>query len=126
VSQPGQANAFVGLYNTTRGAPLARRAEVASGVVRRGLGLMGRRGWGESDALVLPSCNSVHSCFMRMPIDLVYLDRDGLVLRTVERLRPWRIGPIVRRADSVLELPAGALSLVEVAVGDRIEQRDPG
>jgi len=89
-------------------------------MVRRGLGLMGRRGWTRSDALLLPHCNSVHSFFMRMPIDLAYLNKQGQVVRMRHDLKPWRIGPIDFKADAVLELPAGALARSSTEVGDRL------
>jgi uncharacterized membrane protein (UPF0127 family) len=107
--------------NQRSGALLAERAEVASGMVRRGLGLMGRGGWQRSDALLLPHCNSVHSFFMRMPIDLAYLDKEGKVVRTRGTLKPWRIGPIDFKADAVLELPSGTLARTETSVGDTLE-----
>lgn len=106
--------------NARSGALLAERAEVAKGVVGRGLGLMGRPDWRRSDALLLPHCNSVHSFFMLFPIDLAYLDKEGRVVRTRSALRPWRVGPIDFRADAVLELPAGTLERSQTVVGDTI------
>ena len=108
------------MLNTTRGTLVADRVEVARGPIRRGLGLMGRRGWTESDGLLLEHCNSVHTCLMRMSIDVAYVDRKGRVLRTAE-LRPWRIGPIVRGSAQVLELPAGALERSGTRAGDDLE-----
>jgi uncharacterized membrane protein (UPF0127 family) len=107
--------------NATRGRVLAGAAEIARGPIRRGMGLMRRRGWFGSDALLLEHCNSVHSFFMRMPIDVAYLDKGGRVMRMVSSMRPWRVGPIVWSADSVLELPAGALARSGTAEGDRLE-----
>jgi uncharacterized membrane protein (UPF0127 family) len=108
------------IENTTRGARLAQQAEVARGPLRRGLGLMGRRGWAVSDGLVLERCGSIHTFFMRMPIDVVYLDRDGTVLRADGAMAPWRIGPIVRRARTVLELPAGTITRTGTQPGDAV------
>lgn len=107
--------------NVRSGAVLAERAEVAQGMLRRGLGLMGRRGWASADGLLLPHCNSVHSFFMRMPIDLAYLDKKGKVVRTRAALKPWRIGPIDFTTDAVLELPAGTLARTATEVGDTVE-----
>ncbi|HEV8636932.1 MAG TPA: DUF192 domain-containing protein [Chloroflexota bacterium] len=108
------------IENRTRNAQLAQSAEVARGPIRRGLGLMGRRGWSGSDGLVLERCGSIHTLFMRMPIDVVYLDRDGTVLRADQAMPPWRIGPIVRRARTVLELPAGTIVRTATQPGDSV------
>ena len=65
--------------------------------------------------LLLAPARSVHTCFMRRPIDVVFLDADLVVLKVVRRLRPWRIAAS-RHATAVLELPAGAAT---VTAGDR-------
>jgi uncharacterized membrane protein (UPF0127 family) len=113
------------IHNQTRSVEIAHSAEVARGPIRRGIGLMGRRGWTHSDGLVLERCGSIHTFFMRMPIDVVYLDRDGTVLRADAAMPPWRVGPIVRRARTVLELPAGTIERTGTRKGDRLELPPP-
>ncbi|MCC7518479.1 MAG: DUF192 domain-containing protein [Verrucomicrobiae bacterium] len=77
------------------------------------------------DALLLPRCRSVHTWFLREALDLAFVDGDGVVRRTVERAGPWKFffGP--REACAVIELPAGTLCGIGVAVGDRIEGLPP-
>jgi uncharacterized membrane protein (UPF0127 family) len=58
---------------------------------------------------------------MRMPIDVAYLDKAGRVVRMLPSMRPWRVGPIVWSADSVLELPDGALARSGTIEGDHLE-----
>jgi uncharacterized membrane protein (UPF0127 family) len=111
--------------NLTRGVDLGGHVEVARGTVARGLGLMGRRGWSRSDGLLLERCNSVHTFFMRMPIDVVFLDGEGTVLRAVSSVRPWRVGPVAWRARRALELPAGVLAESATAAGDRLSFEGP-
>ena len=53
-------------------------------------------------ALLLPRCRSVHTFGMRFPLDLIWLDRDGRVLRVDEAVPPWRVRSC-RRAAAVLE-----------------------
>jgi len=66
----------------------------------------------------------VHTCFMRFPIDLCFLDEAGRVLNLVEALPPWRAASAFG-ASSVLELPAGTLRRSEVLQGDVLEMRPP-
>src|ERR1044071_6441024 len=91
--------------NRTREGTVAQGAENAAGLVARTRGLMFRSDWTGSDGLLLAPCNSVHTFFMRMPIDLLFLDAESRVLRATRALAPWRIGPIVRQAKRVVELP---------------------
>ena len=72
----------------------------ASSPLTRLVGLMGRRAPGP---LLLPRTRAVHTCFMRVPIDAVFLDGDGRPVKVV-RLRPWRFAA-ARRARAVLEVP---------------------
>ena len=65
-------------------------------------GLLGR----EPSPLLLAPARSVHTCFMRAPIDVVFLDAELRVLRVVRGLGPWRVAA-ARGARAVLELPAG-------------------
>lgn len=46
---------------------------------------------GISPVMILPKCNSVHTCGMRYPLDIAFVDRDGAVLSTYEKVKPWRV-----------------------------------
>jgi uncharacterized membrane protein (UPF0127 family) len=105
--------------NLSQGTDLASAVEIAAGPVARALGLMGRRGWQGADGLLLQSCNSIHTFFMRMPIDVLFLDRDDRVLRAATVL-PWRIGPIAWRARRALELPEGTIARSRTRPGDQL------
>jgi hypothetical protein len=111
----------VAVVNVTRGAILAERAEVAASLWRRARGLLGRRALPVGAGLVLEPCAWVHTIGMAFPIDVVHLDADGRVLRVVADLRPWRLGPFVRGARVVVELPAGTAASTGTCPGDLIQ-----
>ena len=73
------------------------------------------------DAMVFPSCSSIHTCFMTFPIDVVFLGADNTVLRTQPGCRPWRFAVCCRGAQSVIELPSGALAHTGTMPGDRLD-----
>jgi uncharacterized protein len=73
--------------------------------LRRLTGLIGRRDRGL--ALHLPRCRSVHTFGMRFPLDLVWIDRRGEVVRIDRAVRPCRVRSC-RRARSVIEIPSDA------------------
>jgi uncharacterized membrane protein (UPF0127 family) len=64
-------------------------------------------------------CESVHTFFMRFPIDLVYLSRDLKVKKVRHAVGPWRLSACLT-AHSLIELPAGTLKRTETRKGDRI------
>lgn len=69
-------------------------------------GLMGRASLGEEEGLFLAKCSRVHCCFMRFPIDVLYVGCDLRGIE-VETLEPWQLGKRVKGACHVLEMPAG-------------------
>jgi uncharacterized protein len=73
---------------------------------RRAWGLLGRTAFPAGTALVFERCASVHTWFMRMPIDVVFVDRHWNVISTFDSVPPWQN---VRepRAFAVLELAPG-------------------
>lgn len=93
------------------------RARVAATFWLRLRGLLGRSSLPEGDGLLFPRTRSIHTHFMRFPVDVVFLD-DGLrIVSVVASLRPWRTAA-ARAATSTLELPAGASERAGLAEGD--------
>lgn len=72
---------------------------------------------------MLRPCRWVHTIGMRFPIDVAYLDRDGVVVKTVHMHR-HRVGVPVWRASTVIEATEGAFARWGLRVGDVVEVRD--
>ncbi len=81
----------------------------ADGWWTRGLGLMGRRGLPARTGLWLPGVASVHTCFVRFPLDLLFLDREMRAVRLASHVRPWRLLVSASGAYHTIELSAGTL-----------------
>ncbi|MDQ3468618.1 MAG: DUF192 domain-containing protein [Actinomycetota bacterium] len=95
-------------------------AEVAEDRRSRRRGLLGRDGL--EGALVLTNCKWVHTMGMRFPLDVAYLDDDGVVLKAV-RMPRHRLGAPVSNATWVVEATAGAFERWNLGVGDVVELR---
>jgi uncharacterized membrane protein (UPF0127 family) len=110
-------------YNRTRKSELAPSLTIADTFWSRFMGLMGKKAdeFRPGQSLWINPCQGVHMFFMRLPLDIVYLDKKNVVLQVVENLRPWRIGKTVWKAASVLELPVGTVQKSDTQVGDVIE-----
>jgi len=72
------------------GSVACPRCRVADRPLARLRGLLGRAALEPGEGLLITPTGSVHTCFMRFPIDVVFLDRDGAVLGVRADLRPWR------------------------------------
>ena len=98
---------------------LCERCLVARSPLARMRGLLGRRGLDSGEGLLLRPAGSVHTFFMRFPIDVVFLSRDGEVLKVADRVPPWRTAA-AKGAKAVVELPAGEAGRRGIRVGTAI------
>lgn len=105
----------------TDDARVLASADIADDRASRRRGLRGRDGL--EGALVLRPCRWVHTIGMRFPIDVAFLDDQGVVVKTMHMARR-RIGVPVWRADVVIEAEQGAFARWGLRVGDVIEVRD--
>jgi uncharacterized protein len=96
------------LVNETTGKTVVARLAIADAFWSRLAGLQFRRQLPSDAGLLLVPCNSVHTCFVRFPVDVVFLDEHGCVLAVRHNLRPWRLAFGPRKTHAVLEMTAGA------------------
>lgn len=113
------------LVNITKQAVIASILSVALTPWQRLVGLLNRDGLQEGEGLLLPRCRSIHTLFMRFPIDVVFLDRAWRVVALRSNIKPGRILAPVFRACSVIELPSGTLQALPIHVGDRLAIEEP-
>lgn len=99
------------LVSRTSGKTVVARLQIADGFWSRLVGLQFRRPLPADAALLLVPCHSVHTCFVRFPLDVAFLDRHGSVLAICRNLRPWRLAFGPRKSHAVLEMPAGRTDL---------------
>ena len=88
------------------GRPLAHRVAVANSFFSRFRGLMLRKTLAPGEGMLLKNCSAIHCCFMRFPIDVLYLDNEMRVVGK-ETVTPWHLGSVFPGAKHVLELNAG-------------------
>jgi uncharacterized membrane protein (UPF0127 family) len=114
----------VSVQNETKGTVLFSRGEVARRWRDRLVGLMGRRSLGEEYGLVIEPCESIHTFWMRIPIDVVFIDVECNVVKAFAHVRPWRLRFGGRKADTVVEGPVGMIRRSGTSVGDRLRIRE--
>ncbi len=105
------------------GSIVCERCVLADTALARIRGLLGRRSLPSGEGILLKPAASVHTAFMRFPIDAVFLDSELRVLKIASDLRPWRTSGR-RKAHAVLELPAGESERRGLKPGDRLSS-DP-
>lgn len=108
------------LVNAQTKQTLIPRLEVAASWWACMRGLLGREGLAADEALWIRDSGSIHTFFMKFTIDLVFLDRNLVVTKTVEKVEPFRFVWKGWRSSSVIELQAGFLEKNPVRVGDKL------
>ena len=106
--------------NRTKGTVIAEHVSVADGLWSKFWGLMGRRALPENNGLLLTPCSSVHTFFMRFPIDVVFLDRERRVVKIVPAMKPWRAA-LGGGGRDALELPTGEAGRTGIELQDQVE-----
>jgi hypothetical protein len=106
---------------------LADRGELARSFWARGRGLMGRSALPAGYALIIYPEWSIHTFFMRVPIDVLFVDGGDRVIGLRQALPPNRpfAGVAPWRGRYVIEMPAGVIGATGTAVGDQLALTPP-
>jgi len=108
------------LINKTKNTVLAEEIIVAQTIFKRLKGLLGEREFKKDKALILKPANSIHTFFMRFPIDVLFVDKNNKIVGLKNKFRPWRISRIYGQAKFVIELPEGIIFESKTEKGDEI------
>ena len=105
------------IRNTRNGRILAHDVIAAFDSESRRTGLLRHESFPEGSAMVIAPSNAVHTFFMKFPIDIAFVARDGRVLKARAGVKPWRMAGTLR-GYAVVELPSGTLARHDTGAGD--------
>jgi uncharacterized membrane protein (UPF0127 family) len=107
------------LLNERTGEVVAHQLLAAFDSKTRRTGLLAHGSLPEGAAMIIAPTNAIHTFFMKFAIDVLFVAKDGVVVKTRDALPPWRMSA-AWRAHAVIELAAGALQRCPVRAGDRL------
>ncbi|UCG35546.1 MAG: DUF192 domain-containing protein [Candidatus Omnitrophota bacterium] len=108
------------IINKTKERGIVLRAYAAESFLKRLFGLMFKKSMDPQEALIFGYAILIHTCFMRFPIDVVFIDKNKRILKVYEGLKPWRVAACIRSCLT-LELAPGTVSRASIQVGDTLE-----
>jgi uncharacterized membrane protein (UPF0127 family) len=108
------------LRNRRTGEVLASALLPALDRASRKTGLLNHASLADGEAMLIAPSNAVHTWFMKFDLDLVFVRRDGQVVKTRAGVRPWRMSGALR-AFAVVEMRAGTLAARDTQPGDILE-----
>src|ERR1700678_4216848 len=108
------------VYNQTRETFLSLAVTAADTTFTRLRGLIGRLRLRADEGIWLVPSRGIHTLGVLVPLDLIYLDENLQVVHLEEYFPTFRIAPLRRQAESVLELPTHTIYSSETQVGDQL------
>ena len=107
------------LVNERTGSVVAHELVGAFDSKTRRTGLLAHKTFPRGSAMIIAPTNAIHTFFMKFAIDVLFVAKDGEILKTCTALPPWRIAA-AWRAFGVIELPTGSIAWSGLARGDRV------
>lgn len=111
------------LIDADTGEVILPKLQLATTFWQRFRGLQFRGPLMPDEGLLLTPCRSIHTHWMRFPIDLAMLDRQETVLDVLNDVRPWRLVMGHAETHAILEVNCGRLD--RQRVGSRVEVAEP-
>lgn len=114
-------NKYYKAVNTTTGEVIADKVTIAQDFRSRSIGLLNRQSLNENEALLIKPCTSIHTFFMKFPIDVLFLSKEGKVIKIEHSLKPWNLSGCLLGCFMVLEIQPGKLAKTAIKLGNSIE-----
>ena len=73
------------------------------------------------ECMIFDYCNSIHTLFMKFPIDVLFVRKNGSICKMYEGLKSFRFVPPVWGAKMTIEFAAGKIKETNTEVGDMID-----
>ena len=108
------------IINKENSQTLSAKAKVADSFLKRLRGLMFKKSIGEDEALIFYKAASIHTFFMRFPIDIIFLNKESKVIKICPNLKPWKMVFCLKSAITI-EFQANKASINSLKIGDTLE-----
>ena len=108
------------IYNSTQNNIIADNVKVADNFFSRSVGLLSKKSISDNEALVIKPCCSIHTFFMKFPIDVIFVDNKDKNIALHQNISANIILPIYFSSDYVIEMAAGQIQAKNIQKGDII------
>lgn len=97
------------IINKTKNTVLASDVIIADTLLKRLKGLLGKKEFHKGQALIITPCNSIHTFFMHLTIDVLFIDKHNKVIKAIPSIKPFRLTRVYLKAKFVIELPVNTI-----------------
>jgi len=109
------------IINLTKNQVLAEEVLLSTNFLKRLKGLLGYKSLEKNQAMILRPANSVHTFFMRFPIDVLFVDRNKIVVKIFRNMKPFKVTGVYLKSAFVIESSAGVIDSTQTAEGDCLQ-----
>jgi len=109
------------IVNLANSISLSEDVMPAYSFAKRLKGLLGRQSLRRGQSMLLRPANSIHTFFMRFHIDVLFVDKNNMVIKAINDLSPFRATGIYLKSAFVIELPAGTIQETMTKEGDYLQ-----
>lgn len=108
------------IYNSSKNILIATDVKEAKNFFTRTIGLLFRKSISKDEALIIKPCSSIHTFFMKFPIDVLFVNKHNQIVAVYESVKPFKVLPIHFTSSYVIELAAGSVLDKNIDKGDLI------
>lgn len=108
------------VINKTKNIFIAENIVYADTLWQRLIGLMFKRSSSNIQGMLFSKAPFIHTCFMFMPIDIIFLDKQKKVIKINKNVRPWRLASC-KESSFTLELPSSLNQAERLTISDQLE-----
>ena len=110
------------IVNLRNNMIISSHPQTAISLYMRTRGMIGRKFDLDSlDGMVFERCASIHTCFMSIPLDVIFTDKNNIVTKVISNVAPWRLAFGAKSSYKVIELPVGVIEKTQTLVGDVLQ-----
>ncbi|MFL0247771.1 DUF192 domain-containing protein [Candidatus Clostridium stratigraminis] len=108
------------IKNITKNENICKDVLIANNFFKRLKGLMFTKEMSPDTSMYISHCNQIHTFFMNYNIDVLYLNKNSIIVEIDENMKPGKIGRKVKDAVSVVELKGGTISKTNLKIGQAV------
>ncbi|SHH96974.1 DUF192 domain-containing protein [Clostridium grantii] len=108
------------IKNKTKNLIVSKEVIIAKNFYSRLKGLLGKENLPENQCLIIYPCKSIHTFFMKFPIDAVFIDKNYKVLKILKNIKPGKTSSYVKKSWAVIEMPVNTLVESKISTGDEL------
>lgn len=109
------------LENKTKNITLITEVIISNNFFTRLKGLLGKSKLPDGQGMIITPCKSIHTFFMKFPIDVVFIDKNYRVVEIIKDMAPGHTSSYVKNAWAVIEMPVDKSNESKIGVGDQLQ-----